>query len=269
MSVRRDLVAGATAIAPLLLGVVPFGLVAGVTAVAAGFSPVQAVSMSVAMFAGASQLAAIELVNRDAPVVVVVLTAVVINLRYLMYSASIAPYFRELSAVRKVVAGYLMTDQAYVVSVTEYRESARDAGSRFWYFVGGGLSLWVTWVVGTAVGAGVGATIPSGLSLEFGIPLTFMALLFPAIKGRATELTAAVAGSVAVLAAWLPVNLGLPVAAALGMAAGVAFETVRGDFPTVESVDVGVKESGGGEESGGREESGGGKHVNADEGVDR
>lgn len=240
MSVRRDLAAGAAVMAPLLLGVTPFGLVAGVTAVQAGFSPVQAVSMSALVFAGAAQLAVIELVSRDAPLVVVVVTAVVINLRYLMYSASIAPYFRHFSAVRKALAGFLMTDQSYVVSVMEYRQTDRDERSRFWYFVGGALALWVTWVASTGVGALLGATLPSGLSLEFGIPLTFMALLFPAIKDRATTLTAVVSGSVAVLTAWLPLNLGLPVAAAVGMTAGVAFEVTRGEFPTVEDVDEDV-----------------------------
>ena len=226
-----DAAAGARTTAPILLGVVPFGLVAGVTAVEAGMSPVQAVAMSVVVFAGASQLAAIELIGDTAPVAVIVATALVINLRFVMYSASIAPYLRRLGAPARWVSAYVLTDQAYAVSLAEFRETAPGERSRLWYYLGSALSLWVTWQVATAVGAVAGAAVPAGLSLEFAVPLTFLALLVPAIEDRHTGAVAAVSGVVGVGAAVLPFDLGIVSAGAVGVAVGVTLDLRTGAFP--------------------------------------
>lgn len=233
---RRDALSGARTTAPILLGVVPFGLVAGVTAVEAGLSPLQAVGMSVVVFAGASQLAAIELLGRTAPATVVVVTALVINLRFVMYSASLAPYLRRLGAPARWVSAYVLTDQAYAVSLAEFRSSAPDERSRLWYYLGSALSLWVTWQVATAVGAVAGAAVPPDLSLEFAVPLTFLALLVPAIEDRNTGVVAAVSGSVGVAAATLPFDLGLVTAALAGVALGVALDRRDGAFPVTEGI---------------------------------
>ena len=235
MSTRRDFAAGARAIAPLMLGVTPFALIAGVTAVDAGMTVLQALGMSVVIFAGASQLAANDLIGRSAPVAVVVLTVVVINLRFVMYSASIAPYFRRFAAPWKWVGAYVLTDQAYALSITEFRETAREVRSRKAFYFGAALTLWVTWQVGTVVGALAGANVPAGLSLEFAVPLTFMALLFPAVKDRPATLAALVAGGVGVLGAALPFNLGLVLATVAGIGAGVLAEVRAGEFPTTEA----------------------------------
>ncbi|PSP82402.1 branched-chain amino acid ABC transporter permease [Halobacteriales archaeon QS_1_68_17] len=232
MSVRGDYLAGARAVAPVLVGIVPFGLIAGATAVAAGIPPFQAVAMSVIVFAGASQLAAIDLIGRTAPVGVVVLTAVVVNLRLTMYSASIAPYFRGFRAPAKWISAYVLTDQAYALSLTEFRETAPDERSRLWFYLGAATPLWLVWQVATAVGAVLGASVPEGLSLGFAVPLTFLALLFPAIEDRPTAGAALVAGVVAVAGAPLPFNLGLVAAAIAGVAAGTLLEMRAGTFPT-------------------------------------
>lgn len=252
MTAREDALAGVRAISPLMLGIVPFALVAGITAVEAGFSTVQAVGMSVILFAGASQLAAIELVGQSAPVVVVVLTAVVINLRFVMYSASIAPYFRRFDAASKWLSGYVLTDQAYALSIAEYNEAGPEERSRKWFYLGAALTLWVVWQAGTLAGALLGATVPAGLSLEFAVPLTFLALLFHAVEDEPTVVAAVVGGGVAVVAAVLPFNLGLVTAAIVGIAAGVLVEKRDGAFPTVAETDGGsdVKE---GETDGGRD----------------
>lgn len=228
---RRDFVAGGRAVGPILLGVVPFGLIAGVTAVNAGISPLQAVGMSVIVFAGAAQLAAIDLIGRSAPIAVVVLTVVVINLRFVMYSASIAPYFRQLAAPWKWLSAYVLTDQAYAVSLTEFRATAPDERSRKWFYLGAASMLWIVWQISTFAGAAVGASMPAGLSLEFAVPLTFMALLVPALDDRATVVAALVAGTVGVVGAVLPFNLGLITAALVGIAAGVTLEVRAGRFP--------------------------------------
>ncbi|WP_439026002.1 AzlC family ABC transporter permease [Haloarchaeobius sp. DT45] len=220
MSNRGDLLAGARAVAPLLLGIIPFGLIAGVSAVNAGLDPLHAVGLSVVVFAGASQLAAIELFGRDAPLAVIVVTVLVINLRMTMYSASIAPYFRKFATRWKALCAYVLTDQAYALSITEYRQTDPDERSRRWYYLGAAFTLWVVWQITTVAGVVLGANVPAGLSLEFAIPLTFMALLFPALSDRTTELVALVAGLLAIPAAALPFDLGLVVAALLALSVG-------------------------------------------------
>jgi predicted branched-subunit amino acid permease len=153
MSGRGDFLAGVRAVSPVLLGTVPFALVAGATGVGAGLAVLQTTAMSVVVFAGASQLAAIELIGRDAPVVVAVLTALVINPRLVMYSASIAPHFRGFSAARKWLGAYVLTAQAYALSVTEYAETTPEDRGRWWYYFGTAATLWVVWQVGTVAGA--------------------------------------------------------------------------------------------------------------------
>lgn len=233
-TIRADVLAGIRSFLPLALGVVPFALIAGITAVDAGIPVYQAVGMSVILFAGASQLAAIELLGNDAPLLMVVLTAVVINLRFTMYSASIAPYFRGVSQVTRWVGAYVLTDQAYALSVAEFREKGPEERGRMGFYFGAAVGLWVIWQIGTVVGALLGTRVPAGLSLEFAVPLTFLALVFPAIEGKPTAVAAVVAGVVAVLAAPIPFNLGLLVAAMVGIGVGVLLERREGSFPTTE-----------------------------------
>lgn len=236
MSGREAFTAGARAVAPLLIGVVPFGLIAGVTAVDAGMSPLQAIAMSVVVFAGAAQLAAIDLVGQSAPVAVIVLTALIINLRFMMYSASISPYFRRFDTLSRWLGAYLITDQAYAISILEFRRTGSDSQRRKWFYFGSALPFWATWQLSTVAGAILGTSVPDGLSLEFAVPLMFIALLFPAVDDRPTEFTAIVSGGVSVVAAVLPFNLGLVTSALVGIAAGVAVERRRGSFPTTDTV---------------------------------
>jgi len=225
-SPRADFLTGVRVAAPITLGVLPFGMVAGVAAVGVGMSALQAVGMSVVVFAGASQLAAIELVGRNAPAAVVVATVLVVNLRLVMYSASIAPYFQRQSAKWKAALSYLLTDQAYAVSLLEFESD--DETSRRWYYLGVAVPLWVTWQAATVVGVLLGARLPSGWHLEFAVPLVFLAVLVPAVTDRATGAAAVVGGTTAVAANGLPYNLGLILAAIVGIGAGVAAESAFG-----------------------------------------
>lgn len=211
---------------PLHLGIVPFALVAGIAAIDAGLTPMQAIGTSVIIFAGASQLAALELIGDSAPLVVVVGTAVVINLRMLMYSASIAPYFATYRQRTRAVLAYLLTDQAYALSIAEYRNEATDREPWQYYF-GIAASLWVVWVIGTVAGIGLGASIPDAWGLSFAVPLVFVAILVPAMKGRPQTVAAVVGGGVALLAADLPLNLGLLAGAVAGILAGTLWEVGR------------------------------------------
>jgi len=213
---------GVRDVAPVLLGLVPFGLVTGIAAVNAGLDLSQAVGMSVLVFAGAAQLAAIDLLGSDAPLTVVVVTATVINLRMLMYSASIAPYLRELSAKWKGGMAYLLTDQAYALSVARYR--AEPPVDRRAYYLGIAATTWVVWQVTTAAGVVLGTGVPDAWGLEFAIPLVFLALLVPAMEDGPTTVAAVASGAVAVVGADLPLNLGLLVAASVGILVGLLVE---------------------------------------------
>jgi predicted branched-subunit amino acid permease len=229
-----ELRAGARDALPLLLGVVPFALVAGVAGVEAGLTPLQTVGMSLVVFAGASQLAALDLLGRDAALGVVVLTAVVVNLRMMMYSASIAPYFRSLSARVRAGCAYLLTDQAYALAIARYVDAGADAGADDpdegtgtrppYYFLGVGVTLWLVWQVGTVLGVVFGAGVPDDWRLGFAVPLVFLALLVPALSTRPKLVAGLVAAAVAVLAAGLPFNAGLLAGALTGIVAGMAAE---------------------------------------------
>ena len=216
-------VSGIRDMTPILLGVIPFGMVAGVSAVSVNIPPFEAVAMSMVVFAGAAQLASIDLIGRNAPFVIVCLTALVINLRFLMYSASLSPHFKGLPLRWKGLLAYMLTDQAYVMSITRYSQPGGEQ-KKHWYYAGAALTLWVAWLVSTTVGALLGAQVPSSWSLDFAVPLTFMALLFPVIKDRANLLAALVSGVTAVAASGLPYNLGLMLASILGILVGTVVE---------------------------------------------
>ncbi len=221
---RGDLWAGVRDVSPLMLGVVPFALVAGIAAVDAGLSLVEAVGMSVIVFAGASQLAALDLLGSNAPLAVVIGTAVVINLRMVMYSASIAPYFSRYARRTRAGLAYLLTDQAYALSVAEFEEN--DGRSRWRYYLGAAASLWIVWQIGTVVGVVVGAGVPDAWGLTFAVPLVFLALLVPAMKDRPSTAAGVVGGAVAVVAAGLPLNLGLLAGAISGIVVGLLAEEI-------------------------------------------
>lgn len=226
-SARSSFAEGIRDISPILIGVAPFGIIAGVAAVEAGLATIQAIAMSPLIFAGASQLATSDLIARDAAPAVIVLTALVINSRFSMYSASLAPHFRGLGPGRTLLSAYVLTDQAFAVSTIRFTKTETTLQERFWYYLGASLSLWVTWQVSSIVGVVVGGGVPPEWSLDFAIPLVFLALVFPAVTDRATRVAAIVGAIGAAVFATLPLNLGLLAAAACGIAAGLLVDRRR------------------------------------------
>lgn len=210
---------GVRASSPLILGMVPFALIAGIAAVNAGLSRFEALAMSYIVFAGAAQLAAVDLVGQQAPAVVIVFTALIINLRFFMYSAAIAPHFQGVSTYARSGLAYLLTDQAFAVAMTAYNQGRNS--HKAWYYLGAAMTMWLTWQIGTSIGVFLGTQVPKSWSLEFAIPLTFLALLLPALKDRPSVIAAISAGALAVIGAGLPYNLGLFLAALGGIVAGV------------------------------------------------
>lgn len=225
---REQFLAGVRAELPILLGVAPFGMIFGAIAVSAGLPPTLAQAMSSVVFAGSAQFIGAELFAVNTPALVLLLTTFIVNLRHLLYSASLAPHVRSLPARWKLLLAYLLTDEAYAVTILHYTEADSPPAARHWFFLGAGLALWATWQATTAVGVFLGARIPAGWSLDFALALTFIGLVVPALRDRPHIGAALAAGLVAVLAAAWPYKLGLMAAAIAGIAVGMALEQMGG-----------------------------------------
>jgi 4-azaleucine resistance transporter AzlC len=218
LSALRD---GALSAASLLFGIVPWGIVAGVAMVSAGLSRAEAVAMSLLVFAGTSQLAVLPLLIAKAPLWVMYATALVVNLRYVIYSAVLAPYFERLSRPWRVLLSYITVDGMFALFAGRFRPD--DANPhKHWYFLGGSLLLWAAWQLASWIGIFGGALIPKEWSLEFSATLALIALLMPLLFDRAVVWDALAAGGVALIASKLPLNLGLLAAIAAGVAVGLA-----------------------------------------------
>ena len=178
--------------------------------------------MSAVVFAGSAQFMLVQMAGGATPVLVMILTGFVINLRHALYSASIAPFMGHLSAPWKALLAYLLTDEAYAVTITHYNKGGDDEVKlKHWYFLGAGLALWSSWQISSAVGIFLGTRVPPEWSLDFTLALTFIALVVPALEDRASVLAAIAAGATSVLAFGLPYKLGLLTAAVVGIIVGL------------------------------------------------
>ena len=215
--------AGVRAELPLLIGVFPFGMIYGALALKAGLSTSAAQMMSSIVFAGSAQFVTAQLVHDAAPGFVIVLTIAVVNLRHMLYSASLAPYLASLSTRWKTLLSYLLTDEAYAPTIIKYE---RDGITPFshWFLFGAGLALWSMWQASTGLGVFLGKAIPDSWSLDFALPLTFIAMVVPVLKNRPAIAAALSAGVVALLAYSLPYRLGLILAALVGIVVGTFLE---------------------------------------------
>ena len=189
---------------------------------AGGIPPLEAMAMSIIVYAGASMLAAAQLLAGDAPIPVIVLTALFINLRFMMYSASMRPHLASLAPRWKLLAGYLLADNAYALSIARFTEHPQMPAKAAYYF-GAAVPVWLTWQITVGAGILVGAGLPAQWRLEFAAPLAFIALTVPLLRDRAT-VAAALAAAVTAVAAWtLPMRLGIAAAAVVGLAVGILF----------------------------------------------
>ena len=249
-SACSEFLAGVRAELPILLGVAPFGMIYGALAIGAGLPRSAAQAMSSIVFAGSAQFVATQLFATGAPGLVLLLTTFIVNLRHMLYSASLAPYLHKLPARWKWLLAYLLTDEAYAPTILHYRQGEvnhgdteepdnsdsrpmhRGSGSsggdhRHWFFLGAGLALWSVWQVSTAVGIFVGAQVPPSWALDFTLALTFIALLVPVLTDRPAVAAALSAGTIALVGAGWPYKLGLVTAALVGIAVGAWLDRSR------------------------------------------
>lgn len=224
---------GIADVAPMLVGIIPFGLVAGAAPIAAGMDVGQAIGMSALMFAGASQLAVADVLGTDGSAGVAVVTALIINLRMVLYSASLAPALAGETLGRRLRMGYFLVDQVYALSVTRW-DGTDDRRLRVPYYMGMAILLWTVWQATTLVGALAGARVPDEIPLDFAVPLVFLVLLVPVLEKRPSLVAAAVGGAVAVAAAELGAGrLAIVVGALCGIAAGAAADRPEAAPPEV------------------------------------
>ena len=213
----REFWKGVLAQLPLQLGVVPFGLIFGVLGIASGLSAAQTILMSSIIFGGASQVVFAQLWSIGASPMVTGGSVAIINLRHIIYSASISRYISVLSLRWRLSLGYLLTDEAFAVSFQEFENKNKFA---HYHLLGGGLTLWFFWQISTIAGVFLGTKIPSGLNLEFAIPLTFIAIILPKLRSLAHLSAAITASFIAIFSQHLPNNLWIIFAAIMGMVVG-------------------------------------------------
>jgi predicted branched-subunit amino acid permease len=208
----------------MLIGIIPFALVAGATPIAAGLETSEAVGLSVLVFAGASQLAVVDVLGDGGGVAIAVVTALTINLRMLLYSASLAPALAHEPLRRRLRAAYFLVDQAYALSIVRWTGDD-DRRLRLPFYFAVGATLGVNWVAFTLVGALVGGSVPDEVPLDFAIPLVFLVLLVPVLVRRPAVVAAAVGGVSAVAAAELGADrLSIVIGGLVGIAAGALAE---------------------------------------------
>jgi len=216
---KHSMLAGVRDIAAILIGIVPFGLVAGSTVIVAGFGVREAVGMSLLVNAGASQLVATTLFDDGAPLWVALLTALIVNARMFIYSTSIAPVLSSASPGLRPLLGHMLVDQNYASTMTKGR--FREDVDVIFYYIGAWLALAGVWQLSTLAGALVGPFVPASWGLDFAVPLVFLAMLAPALKNHICIEVALVTGvASAVLVPLLPMQIGLIVALVAGMVYG-------------------------------------------------
>ena len=195
--------------------------------VAAGMPNYLAMLMSILVYAGSSQLAALQLFSSGTPLAIIIVAALVINLRFSIYSLSIAPHLAAAGPRWRPLLSYLLSDNGFAMSLRGY-DRPMTAADKVWYYLGSCAAIWTTWQIGTLSGVLLGTRIPAGWHLEFSIVLTFLAIVAPTIRDRAVAAAACAAGVTAVLAWHLPLRLGLLLAVAAGISAGMLTENLLG-----------------------------------------
>jgi len=208
----------------VVVGYVPFALALGAALAATDVDPLAAWSSSWLVFAGAAQLVAVQLLDSGAGALVVIATALVVNARHLLYSASIAGYADSWPRRWRLVGAYGLADPVYALAVTRYEEPDRGGSShaRLHYLLGVAVVCWTAWQVLTAAGLLLGGVLPPTYGLTLATPLTFLLLLLPTLRSSASWAAATTGGLVALAAQGLPLGLNLLLGAAAGVAAGVA-----------------------------------------------
>jgi 4-azaleucine resistance transporter AzlC len=219
---KSEFLKGVKATFPLVVGAIPFGIIFGALAVNAGLSWEATMGMSLFVFAGSSQFIAVGLISRGASVLIIVMTTFIVNIRHALYAATLAPHVKHLSPKWLLPLGFWLTDESFVVTAQRY---AQPDSSRYkhWFYLGSAVFMYTNWQLCTFIGLVAGQAIPDPGSwgLDFAMVVTFIGMLVPMVANRPVLVAVIVSGVTAVAANGLPSQIGLFIAAFLGISAGV------------------------------------------------
>ena len=222
---RQEVLTGARDIAPLLLGAAPFGLIYGTMAIAAGLSPTAAMAMSLIVFAGSAQFVAVGLVAVGTPVLIIIATTFIVNLRHMLYSATLLPHLKHLPQRWYLPLAFLLTDESFAVTVHRVQ---KDDGSplKHWYQLGSSIAMYLNWQIWCLLGLILGDRIPdlAGWGLDVAMPIAFIGMTVPFVKNLPMVVCVSTAGTCGLLTVGLPYKLGIIVSALAGVLAGLLAE---------------------------------------------
>ncbi|SDI78988.1 AzlC family ABC transporter permease [Alloyangia pacifica] len=210
---------------PFLLVIAPFGTLFGVLATEAGLTVFETLSFSVVVIAGAAQFVSLQMLQDHVPTLIVLASALAVNLRMAMYSAAITPHLGGLPLWKRALSAYFLVDQTYAASALEFeKHPEKTLAQKFAFFMGAMTPICPPWYAFTLLGAWLGEAVPADFGLDFALPIAFLAMIAPALRTGAHVVAALVATLATLLLAFLPYNLGVLCAATLGMAAGAETE---------------------------------------------
>lgn len=205
---------------PITVGIIPFGAVMGTVCADAQLSLFQSVGMNVFVFAGAAQLAAIELMSKNAESVVVLATGLIINLRFLLYSAALSPVVQNSSMLVKATSAYLLTDQTYAV-MSAHQDRFQTNAQLVKFYFGAAACMALAWHLAVIAGYTFGSFAPKSFALDYAVPLSFVTLVVPTLKNRIYVYVMILSFVLAIFLRTLPLNLGLVVTALIALAVGI------------------------------------------------
>ncbi len=228
-----EFTAGARDIIPMMVGAAPFGVIFGTLVTTGPLRPWHGQLMSLIVFAGSAQFIALGLIAAHAGLAVVLATTFVVNLRHLLYSATLAPYVSHLPLRWRLGLGGVLTDEVFAVAWSHYRHHPPGAASPY-YFLGAGLAMYVNWQLWTLAGLLFGAAFPrlQSLGLDFAMAATFIAIVVPQLAALRHFVAAATAGALAWYWQGWPYKLGLLGAVFAGVAIGVLLSLPGARQPT-------------------------------------
>jgi 4-azaleucine resistance transporter AzlC len=224
---QQEFLAGARNTFPLLLGAFPFGLIYGALAVASGLSKGAAMAMSAFVFAGSAQFVAVGLVAVQAPLLIIFFTTFIVNLRHMLYSATLLPQLKALPQRWRIPLAFWLTDETFAVTVHRYREDD-GAPFRHWFQLGSSIAMYLNWQFWCLVGVVLGDRIPDASSwgLDVAMPIAFIGMTIPFVKSMPMVVCVLAAGISALITAGMPYGLGIVISAFVGILAGLVTERV-------------------------------------------
>jgi len=228
---RAAFVRGARAATPALMPTAIWGLVAGVAMIKTGLTTWQALAMTLLVYSGSAQMASLPLIAAGAPVWIALLTAGVVNLRFVIFSATLWPYFGRLPLARRLMLGYLSADIGLAIFMARYANAPveqRGNVEQRWFFFGISASTWLSWQPTSILGILLAGVIPGHWGLEFAAILALIAITTPMFQGRPAVAGCLTAGVVAVIAAPLPLKVGLLLAVMAGVAVAMGMDMHAG-----------------------------------------